>query len=203
MIGMLRGHVAERTPPLLVLDVGGVGYEVEAPLSVFFGLDAGAELTLHTHLVVREDAQLLYGFRFRSERDLFRSLIRVNGVGPKLALTLLSGMEANEFVRCVQDNDVATLVRLPGVGRKTAERLVVEMRDRLARVFGDQLPPELHSRPETAVARAPVASDEAEGALIALGYKPQEAARAIAALDTETLPAEELIRLALRNMVIR
>lgn len=203
MIAMLRGRVVERTPPFLLLDVNGVGYEVEAPLSVFYDLPLQeAELTLHVHMVVRDDAQLLFGFRHRSERDLFRSLIRVNGVGPKLALTLLSGIEAHEFVRCVQDNDVATLVRLPGVGRKTAERLVVEMRDRLTKVFGDALPPELGSL----AAGQPPASrpeDEAEGALIALGYKPQEAARAVTAVRQEGLAAEELIRLALRNMVNR
>ena len=203
MIAMLRGRVVDKTPPFLLLDVNGVGYEVEAPLSVFYDLPLqAAELTLHVHMVVRDDAHLLFGFQHRSERDLFRSLIRVNGVGPKLALTLLSGIESHEFVRCVQDNDVATLVRLPGVGRKTAERLVVEMRDRLAKVFGDALPPELGA---VASGQPPASrpEDEAEGALIALGYKPQEAARAVSAVQQEGLAAEELIRLALRNMVVR
>lgn len=181
-----------------------MGYEVEAPLSAFYDLPVdGSEVTLHIHMVVREDAQLLFGFRHRSERDLFRSLIRVNGVGPKLALTLLSGIEPREFVRCVQEGDVATLVRLPGVGRKTAERLVVEMRDRLAAIFGEMLPPELDAESGTAPPQASPSrvTEEAEGALITLGYKPTEAAKAIHGAYQDGMTTEEVIRSALRRMV--
>ncbi|MCC5885842.1 MAG: Holliday junction branch migration protein RuvA [Gammaproteobacteria bacterium] len=204
MIGHLRGTLLERRPPTLIVEAQGVGYEVEAPLSAFYDLPAdGDEVTLHVHMVVREDAQLLFGFRHRSERDLFRSLIRVNGVGPKLALTLLSGIEPREFVRCVQEGDVATLVRLPGVGRKTAERLVVEMRDRLAVIFGEMLPPELDADSGAAPQpRSPSrVTEEAEGALITLGYKPTEAARAIHAAYEDGMTTEEVIRSALRRMV--
>ena len=202
MIGQLRGTVVDKRPPMLVIDVGGVGYEVEAPLGAFFDLPEG-EVVLHTHLVVRDDAHLLFGFRSRGERELFRSLIRVNGVGPKLALTLLSGIDAAEFVRCVQDGDVTTLTRLPGVGKKTAERLIVEMRDRIADTFGEHLPAELGSAP---VRAAPVDAatrvvEEAEGALIALGYKPTEAAKAVNAAYEEGLATEDLIRRALKGMV--
>ena len=202
MIGQLRGTVVDKRPPMLVIDVGGVGYEVEAPLGAFFDLPDG-EVVLHTHLVVRDDAHLLFGFRSRGERELFRSLIRVNGVGPKLALTLLSGIDAAEFVRCVQDGDVITLTRLPGVGKKTAERLIVEMRDRIADTFGEHLPAELGSAP---VRSAPVDAatrvvEEAEGALIALGYKPTEAAKAVNAAYEDGVATEELIRRALKGMV--
>ena len=155
MIGRLRGLVLEKRPPQLLLDVGGVGYELEAPLSAFFDLPgADTPVSLFTHLVVREDAQLLYGFRSRPERELFRALIRVNGVGPKLALALLSGIDAPELVRCIQEGDVTSLTRLPGVGKKTAERLIVEMRDRIAEAFGEALPPEL-ARPPPGLLRSP------------------------------------------------
>jgi Holliday junction DNA helicase RuvA len=204
MIGRLRGTVVDKRPPVLVLDVNGVGYELEAPLSTFFDLPAEGEVVLHTHLVVRDDAHLLFAFRTRSERELFRALIRVNGVGPKLALTLLSGIEAADFVKCIQDGDVATLTRLPGVGKKTAERLVVEMRDRIADTFGETLPPELGRGPvRPAPEPDPVARvvEEAEGALIGLGYKPTEAAKAVNAAWEEGIATEELIRRALRGMV--
>ena len=205
MIGRLRGIVVEKRPPTLVLDVGGIGYELEAPLSTFYDLPGDGEtVVLHTHLVVREDAQLLYAFASRSERDLFRVLIRVNGVGPKLALTLLSGIEAPDFVRCVQEGDTATLVRLPGVGRKTAERLIVEMRDRIADTFGEHLPPELGTgrvRPPPEVDPATRVVEEAEGALIALGYRPPEAAKAVHSAWEDGTTTEELIRRALRGMV--
>ena len=202
MIGRLRGIVIEKRPPQLLLEVGGVAYELEAPLSTFFDLPGSdTPVALFTHLVVREDAQLLYAFRSRPERELFRALIKVNGVGPKLALTMLSGMEAPDFVRCVQEGDVASLTRLPGVGKKTAERLIVEMRDRISESFGEALPPEL-KRAAAAPAPPPALRDEAEGALIALGYKPAEASRAVAAV-AEELPLEELIRQALKGMVSR
>src|ERR1700746_2983824 len=135
MIGSLRGRIASKTPPQLTVDVGGLGYELEAPMSTFFHLPpVGSEVSLLTHLIVREDAHVLYGFASEEERRLFRSLIKVSGVGPKIALALLSGISASAFAQCVQSQDVTTLTRIPGVGRKTAERLIVEMRDRLAPV---------------------------------------------------------------------
>ena len=205
MIGRLKGIVVERRPQQLLLDVGGVGYELEAPLSVFFDLPADGEaVELHTHLVVREDAHLLFGFCQRAERDLFRSLIRVSGVGPKLALTLLSGIEAPRFVRCLQEGDVATLTRLPGVGKKTAERLVVEMRDRIAAAFTDAFPAEAGAEPAPVAAGAEGAAriaEEAEGALVALGYRPSEAARMVSAVLEDDLTTEEVLRRALRGVV--
>lgn len=134
MIGRLRGEIVVKRPPHLLVDVGGVGYELEAPMSTFYDLPAvGAAVLLHTHLVIREDAHVLYAFAREAERALFRSLLRVSGVGPKMALAILSGMNADEFARCVQRDDAAALSRLPGIGKKTAERLIIEMRDRLAR----------------------------------------------------------------------
>lgn len=202
MIGRIQGILLEKQAPRLLVDVGGVGYEVEVPLTVYYRLpEPGGEVTLHTHFVVREDAQLLYGFLDRPERELFRVLIRVNGVGPRMALGILSGMEGAEFVRCVQNHDINALIRLPGVGRKTAERLLVEMQDRLKdfQHWLPSLPSTLVDVAEKRTARIEIS--EAESALIALGYKPQEAARAIAALNTEGLRSEEIIRQALRNMV--
>lgn len=202
MIGRIRGIILEKQAPELVIDVHGVGYELQAPLSTFYKLPApGQEVVLYTHFVVREDAQQLYGFWQREDRSLFRTLIRVSGVGPKLALAILSGMDSEEFVRSVQRNDARALVNLPGVGKKTAERLIVEMRDRL-----DEWRPELSggsvatpSSDIVATSRNRMVQD-AESALISLGYKPQEAARAVsAALDDEVLESEELIRRALQG----
>jgi Holliday junction DNA helicase RuvA len=201
MIGRLRGVILKKTPPELLLDVNGVGYEVQSPMSTFYVLpEVGQEITIHTHFVVREDAQLLFGFMAESERSLFRTLIKVNGVGPKLALTILSGIEAEQFVYCVQNNDSAALIKLPGVGKKTAERLLVEMRDKFddwAVVANAQLP-----AGATPLQSPHKLSADAESALIALGYKPAEAAKAIsAALDDDINSSEELIRRALRGMV--
>ncbi|MFZ5756575.1 MAG: Holliday junction branch migration protein RuvA [Pseudomonadota bacterium] len=199
MIGRLRGRVLEKHAPELLLDVAGVGYEVLAPMTTFYRLGAaGDEVTLHTHLIVREDAHLLFGFFTREERTLFRELIKVNGVGPKLALGILSGVETDAFVRCVQDGDVATLTRIPGIGKKTAERLVVEMRDRL-KALGEV---ELRGGLPTFIAAAPATpAQDAQSALEALGYKPVEAARAVAAVNKEAgLGSEELIRRALRSL---
>ncbi len=201
MIGRLRGVLVARQPPEVVVDVAGVGYEVQVPMSTFFRLPAvGQEVSLVTHFVVREDAQLLYGFLDERDRVLFRSLIRVSGVGPKLALTLLSGMDADSFVRCVQREDLASLVALPGVGRKTAERLLVEMRDKLKDWIGGGA--DGTAATEGAVTpRHDIAAD-AEGALVALGYKPAEAARLVSAVkDDSVSDSEELIRRALRSTV--
>ena len=199
MIGRLSGVLLEKQAPDLLLDVQGVGYEVQVSLTTFFELpNTGEPVTLYTHFVVRDDAQLLYGFSEQRERELFRTLIKVNGVGPKMALAILSGMNADEFVRCVQSNDAAALVRLPGVGKKTAERLIIEMRDRLKDWGVDaDAPAAQQAAPTVSV------SEEAESALIALGYKPQEAARMIsaAAKETDNPSCEALIRLALKKLV--
>ncbi len=202
MIGRLRGILPDTRPPAALVDVGGVFYEVQVPMSTVYQLPAvGREVTLQTHLVVREDAHLLYGFHTAQERQMFRSLIKVTGVGPKMALAILSGMAVDDFVRTIRVNDIAGLTRMPGIGRKTAERLIVEMKDRLAEwgadlqgVLQDAVPVAGHS--ERAV------SQEAETALIALGYKPQEAARMIAGVmkaDPGMARSEDLIRQALRN----
>ena len=199
MIGRIHGILIEKQAPDLLVDVQGVGYEIQAPMTTLYQLpEIGQAVTLHTHFVVREDAQLLYGFANLQQRSLFRTLIKVNGVGPKLALTILSGIESDDFVRCVRDNDSATLVRLPGVGKKTAERLLVEMRDRLKdwQVDGLTVTEGAASLPLTHDA-----AEEAESALIALGYKPAEAAKAVAAVKEEGASSEQLIRQALKNMV--
>jgi len=194
MIGSVRGRITSKTPPQLVVDVGGIGYEVEAPMSTFFLLPGvGQDVHLLTHLVVREDAHILYGFGTEDERRLFRSLLKVTGVGPKIALALLSGISVEAFALCVQNQDVASLTRVPGIGRKTAERLIVEMRDRLA----------AQESLSGAAALAPAASPEAEafGALVALGYKPTEATRLLKAAGPGTHSTEELIRRALQGAV--
>jgi Holliday junction DNA helicase RuvA len=194
VIGFLRGRLAAKQPPQLVLDVGGVGYEVEAPMSTFYGLpQVGAEVHLHTHLVVREDAHVLYGFGTERERSLFRELIKVSGVGPRIALAILSGVTVDEFHRCVEGHDVASLVRVPGIGRKTAERLVIELRDRLKGVVGEAFVP------GGAPAGSPGAAQaEAFAALVALGYKPPEVTRLLQKVDPSVSGTEELIRHALR-----
>ncbi|WP_062265724.1 Holliday junction branch migration protein RuvA [Endozoicomonas arenosclerae] len=203
MIGRIRGILVDKQPPHLLIETQGIGYEVEAPMSVFYKLpETGEEVVLYTHFVVREDAQLLYGFSSRDERELFRTLIKVNGVGPKLGLTLLSGIEADAFVRCVQEGDSATLVKLPGVGKKTAERLIVEMKDKLDRW---QSAPLLDGKPLVAggemAAAAKDVEQEAVSALVALGYKPQEASKVIGKLFKEGMSSEELIRQALKSMI--
>lgn len=194
MIARLQGQLIEKQPPVLVVDIQGVGYELEAPMSTFYKVTLGAPVTLFTHQVVREDAHLLYGFASREERDLFRTLLKVNGVGPKLALAILSGMEADAFAACVRQGDVATLVRIPGVGKKTAERLVMELRDRV----GDG-PAGLPSFTASDVPATP--ERDAITALIALGYKAAEAERAVGRLKTDNATAEDLIRQALKGMV--
>ena len=206
MIGRIRGILLEKQAPELVLDVHGVGYEIQAPLGTIVRLPAlGQEVVLYTHFAVREDAQQLFGFWSREERDLFRALVRVSGVGPKMALAILSGIEADDFVLCIQRNDTAALVRVPGVGKKTAERLIVEMRDRL-REWRPDLAAVRGAGPEPDIAAAKRGRTlaDAESALIALGYKPQEAARAISAAQTDPDDtSEELIRRALKGMGAR
>jgi Holliday junction DNA helicase RuvA len=201
MIGQIRGTLIGRQAPEILVDVGGIGYEIQVPMTTLYQLpELGQPVTLLTHFVVREDAQQLFGFAESADRRLFRELIKVSGVGPRLALTLLSGMDAADFARCLQRDDVAALVALPGVGRKTAERLLVEMRDK-AGDWLDELSPESAAQAETGKAGVHGNDQraEAEQALVALGYKLTEVAKLIAAVDAapET-PSEELIRLALR-----
>lgn len=199
MIGFLRGKLSHKSPPQLVLDVQGVGYEIEAPMTTFYDLPAlGEEVKLYTHLVVREDAHILFGFASETERMLFRILIKVNGVGPKLALTVLSGQSVDEFYRCVNDNDVKALVRLPGVGQKTAERLIIEMRGRLPELDTVTASPNRSQAPAM-LGNSP--KQEAVSALCALGYKPQDAARMVQSIATEDKSCEDIIRLALRGSI--
>lgn len=196
MIGFLRGTLVHKQPPALLVDVSGVGYELQAPMSTFYTLPAvGDEVRLHTHLVVREDAHLLYGFATEAERRLFRDLLRVSGVGPKIGLALLSGITVEAFLVCVESDDVESLVRVPGVGRKTAERLVIEMRDRIralsdgvAAVSGSPAPAGVHGGPTA----------EAFAAMVALGYKPAEVTRLLKSVDTGELGTEDIIREALK-----
>jgi Holliday junction DNA helicase RuvA len=198
MIGRLRGVLIEKQATEIVIDVNGVGYEVLVPMTTFYGLPAlGQVVSLYTQFIVREDAQQLFGFSDVTSRRLFRDLIKVNGVGPKLALTIMSGIDSDDFVRCVQEANTAALVRLPGVGKKTAERLVIEMRDRLK----DWELPGSNSKMAVPVSAAKMNIAEAEAALVALGYKPQEASKAISALKTDDASSEELIRAALKNMI--
>lgn len=199
MIGSLRGVLVSKAPPQLLLEAAGVGYEVEAPMSTFYALPAiGQELRLLTHLVVRDDAHVLYGFATETERRLFRDLIRVTGVGPKLALTILSGTTVEVFTRCVLAQDAATLTKIPGVGRKTAERLLVEMRDRLQATI-----PAIGAGAGEAGGAPPAAGAQAEAlsALVALGYKPAEATRLLQGVRAPGASTEELIRGALQNAV--
>jgi Holliday junction DNA helicase RuvA len=197
MIGYLRGKLISKAPPQLVLDVSGVGYELDAPMSTFYSLPAmGADISLFTHLVVREDAHSLFGFATDRERRMFRELLKVTGIGPRLALSVLSGINVDELLMCVASGDTDSLVRIPGVGRKTAERLLIEMRDRI-KGFG-----------EVATILAPVSGNtvasvqhEAFSALVALGYKPAEVTRLLQAVDPAVQSVEEIIRHALKSAI--
>ncbi|HEY5807609.1 MAG TPA: Holliday junction branch migration protein RuvA [Povalibacter sp.] len=196
MIGTLRGRLAAKHPPQLLIDVGGVGYEVEAPMSTFYTLPpTGADVSLFTHLVVREDAHVLFGFGTERERKLFRELIKVSNVGPKLALALLSGMTVESFLLCIEAQDADTLVRIPGVGRKTAERLLIEMKDRVKLFAGLE---SVMPTTEGGVVSANGAQAEAFSALVALGYKPVEITRLLKAVDSSAKTTEDLIRGALQ-----
>lgn len=203
MIGQLRGTIVEKQPPRLVIDVGGVGYELEAPMSTFFTLgNAQGEVTLLTQMVVRDDAILLYGFAGRDERRLFRELVKVSGVGAKLALTVLSGMSVADFVATIEADDVGRLTGLPGVGKKTASRLLVEMRDKLS---GSDLAPAMAGASTAAGSGdggvAGGAVGDARHALVALGYKPSEADRLMRGIDSSDMDSESLIREALKRAV--
>ncbi|SDR85993.1 Holliday junction DNA helicase subunit RuvA [Halopseudomonas litoralis] len=201
MIGRLTGILLEKQPPHILLDVNGVGYEVDAPMSTFYRLPAvGEKTTVHTHLVVREDAQLLYAFAEKRDRTLFRELIRLNGVGPKLALALMSGLEVEELIRAVQAQDTSAFTRVPGVGKKTAERLLVELKDKF-KAWEDLPGVAVPLAGGSATPAAVSGTADAVSALISLGYKPQEASRAVANIKEEGLGSEELIRRALKGMV--
>lgn len=195
MIGSIRGRLAQKSAPQVIVECAGVGYELETPMSTFLELPPeGADVFLHAHLLVREDAQILFGFATAAERSLFRSLLKVSGVGAKMGLAILSGMSVDGFVRCVQVEDAATLVKIPGVGRKTAERLIIEMRDRIDAAES--------SVPAAANIPAPGdARTEAYEALCALGYKPVEVRRLVAGADGDGLSAEDIIRSALKRAV--
>jgi len=205
MIGRLSGILLEKQPPWLLLDVNGVGYEIQAPLSCFYDLpDNGQKLTLLTHLSVKEDSHSLYGFLHEADRQLFRSLLKISGVGAKLALTILSGVSANEFALLVQDADAAALTRLPGIGKKTAQRLIMEMKDRLGDLSPDAVRlPASSSTGSISTRVAKDANSEAAAALESLGYKPAEITRMIRAVSQPDMSAEEVIRLALQSVVKR
>ena len=193
MIGSLRGRLTGKQAPAIIVECAGVGYEVETPMSTFLNLpDMNTEVFLHVHMLVREDAQILYGFSTEDERSLFRLLLKVSGVGAKMALAVLSAMSVSDFQRSVEFEDSATLIKIPGVGKKTAERLIIEMRDRI-----DKAPAVPGSSTLTADSSA---RSEAADALVALGYKPREVNTLIGKLDVDGKSAEDIIRLALKQV---
>ena len=195
MIGFLKGRLASKQPPFLMVDVNGVGYELEAPMSTFYGLPAAGEpVALFTHLVVREDAHILFGFGTDGERRLFRGLLKVSGVGPKIALGILSGASVDDFLRIIEAQDVAMLTRIPGIGRKTAERVIIEMRDSVQKLAGPAL-----GQGNALGTAALTPQSEAFSALIALGYKPPEVTRLLKAAEEPGLSTTELIRRALKS----
>jgi Holliday junction DNA helicase RuvA len=194
MIAWLHGVLLEKQPPMILLNVNGVGYELEAPLSTFYDLPAvHEEVSLYVHMVVREDAQLLFAFSSANQRDLFRSLIKVNGVGPKVALAVLSTLSVQELMQCMASEDLSRLMRVPGIGKKTAQRLLVEMKDRLEKVFAD-----MALEPGDAIAPADERQD-AISALVSLGYKQGDASRVVGQLPAD-LSSEQIIRQALRHL---
>jgi len=200
MINQLRGIIIEKQPPLLVLDVNGVGYEINAPMSTFYGLpEINQTVTLFTQLIIREDAHQLYGFINKTERSLFKTLLKVNGVGPKVALAILSTVTPDAFVQSIMDNNTAALVKLPGIGKKTAERLIIEMRDRLEDWFED-LPVTAAFTHESSIINTPSNLTEAISALITLGYKQHEAQKAVKAVAKPEMKSEDIIRGALRSI---
>lgn len=207
MIGRIRGIILEKQPPVVLIEAGnGVGYEINMPMTCFYELpDIAQEAIIYTQFIVREDAQLLYGFNQKQERALFRELIKVNGVGPKLALAILSGMSARQFVTAIENESISSLVKLPGVGKKTAERLVVEMKDRFKGLNGDLFDQNSDIElPASTSPKAPTTADieaEASAALIALGYKPQEAAKMITRVAKPGADSETLIKEALRAAI--
>ncbi len=196
MIAYINGRLLEKQPPVLVLDVNGLGYELEAPMTTFYDLpDTGVDIVLHVHMVVREDAQKLYGFTRKPQRNLFRSLLKVSGVGPRVALAILSSLSSDEFLACMVNEDIDRLTHVPGIGRKTAQRLLVEMRDRIMKESDGLLPPA-----EQPASSGPNPVQDAVSALIALGYKPAQASRAVHQVGNGEAGSEEIIREALRML---
>ena len=198
MIGRLKGLLLEKIPPLVVIDCNGVGYEVEVPMTTFWGLPEVSEtVSLHIHLAIRDDAHLLYGFSTDDQRSLFRNLLKVSGVGTKMALVILSGMDGGDFRNCIREKDISRLTALPGIGKKTAERLVVEMRDRvgIAELQTDNT--------QQAESLASSSLNDAVSGLISLGYKPQEASRLVGDIEIEGLSSSDIIREVLRNLAAR
>ncbi|TMP73883.1 Holliday junction branch migration protein RuvA [Pseudoalteromonas sp. S1608] len=205
MIGRLNGVLVEKQPPEILLEVSGVGYEVQMPMTCFYDLPKmGDNAIVYTHFVVREDAQLLFGFNNKTERALFRELLKANGVGPKLGLAILSGMSAQQFVSCVNNEDATALVKLPGVGKKTAERLVLEMKDRLKNWGNDLFTPFSDSaviEPASDATIANNAADDAVSALVALGYKLPQAQKAVKSVSKPDMSTEVLIKESLKSML--
>ena len=202
MIGRIQGIIIDKSPPAMLVDVNGVGYEIQASMNTFYLLpELGQKISLHTHFIVREDQQALYGFMNLMERSVFRALIKVNGVGPKLAITILSSIEPQQLLLCVEQQDISTLVKLPGVGKKTAERLVIEMRDKIADLAASSRVGTLDLPHTKVMVQQSSAMQDAISALITLGYKPPEAQRAIKAVMSEGVnSSEDLIRAALRQL---
>ncbi|MBX2867099.1 MAG: Holliday junction branch migration protein RuvA [Acidiferrobacterales bacterium] len=199
MIGFLRGVLLQKQPPHIVLDVHGVGYELEAPMATFYDLpEEQSETSLYTHLVVREDAQLLFGFSDRSQRELFRSLLKVNGVGPRVGLAILSTLSASQFVQCVKQQDAMTLTSVPGIGKKTAERMLIDMRDRIEGIDVEDIRSSDSSGKPLESYQDPVG--DAIGALVALGYRQADANRAVKAVEEQSAERDDLIRNALQML---
>ncbi len=207
MIGRLRGNVAEKQPPFLLLDVNGVGYEVQLPMTSFYKLpEVGEDATIFIHFVVREDAQLLYGFASKIERQLFREVIKANGVGPKLGLAILSGMSAVQFVQCVINSDTTSLIKLPGIGLKTAERLIIELKDRLKNfTLASDTPATDAMAFDNSVENTFIETidhrDDAISALLALGYKSAQATKSVNKIFLPEMNSEALIKAALKSML--
>ncbi len=198
MIGCLIGEVLALEVPTVLLNVNGVGYEVDTPLSTFCQLQKGQKVTLWTHLTVREDAQLLYGFSNAQEKMIFRTLLKVNGVGPKMALAIMSTLSVDMLIHTVEHEDLNTLVRVPGVGKKTAERLMIELRDRFKAMSAGAAPG--NSTVEQIQFTGNSAAAEAEAALQSLGYKPAEAQKLINAVKADYTEASDIIRAALKSL---
>ena len=206
MIGYLKGQLLQKQPPFLLLDVNGVGYEVEAPMSTIYDLPnpvGAAEVALYIHLVVREDAQLLYGFSDREQRQLFRSLLKISGVGPRVALAILSALTTSEVIACIQHEDATALVRVPGIGKKTAERIIIDMRDRIDSSQGMGAGPGLPDGSPHPLAGRDNPLQDAVGALVTLGYKPAQAGRAVQAVRSMGEKRDDLIRNALQHLTKR
>jgi Holliday junction DNA helicase RuvA len=201
MIGRIQGTLVRKDPPMMLVDVAGVGYEIEAPVRVFFELpEINAEVTIITHLLVREDAQILYGFNNYQQRELFRKLLKVNGIGAKSALAVLSTMSCDEFIAMIQSQDVVAIVKIPGVGKKTAQRLIIEMRDKLGDVASDDISIPGNGAQAANLSSMPAtAQSEALIALQSLGFRPQEVNMLIKQVAKDNMTAEEIIRLCLQH----